>query len=70
MRLRSAKDVIDVAKARGMRIRIDPGPPVMPVLVRPEAIDRDLVTDALLAALRAWRLEIIEAMQGAKERVK
>lgn len=60
MRLKTAQDVIAVAKARGFSIRVEQGPPPMPVLCRPGKVQVELVTDALMDALRAWRLEIIE----------
>lgn len=58
--IRSAKDVIEVARSRGLRIRIDVGPPVMPKLVVPGNVERSEATDALMNALKIWRLEIIE----------
>ena len=64
MKIRSAKDVIAVAKSRGLNIRIDPGPPIMPVLHKPKGIAQANVTEALLGALRAWRLEILEEVGG------
>lgn len=57
--IRTAKEVIAVAKARGLTIRVDPGPPPMPVLQCPDGT-RPMATDTLLNALRAWRIEIIE----------
>jgi hypothetical protein len=62
MKLKTAKDVIGVARARGFSIRVDAGPPPMPVLVRPGKLDRSNVTDALMNALKAWRLEIIDEL--------
>lgn len=64
--IRSAKDVIEVAKSRGFSIRIDEGPPPMPVLLRPSGVKKDEVTKALMDALKAWRLEIIEEMNSYK----
>lgn len=64
--IRSAQDVIKVAESRGFQIRVNAGPPPMPVLCVPRTADRSLVTDVLLDALRAWRLEIIEEVT-AKE---
>jgi hypothetical protein len=61
--IRSAQDVIDVARSRGLEINIDPGPPLMPVLHRPANIAKAMVTDTLLGALRAWRLEIIDIVR-------
>lgn len=56
MKIRTAQDVIDIAKRRGFSIRLQPGPPPMPVLRG----KRDEATDALMEALKAWRVEIIE----------
>jgi hypothetical protein len=64
MKLRSARDILGVVEARGMSVRVDPGPPPMPVLVRPRGVDRSLVSDALLGALKAFRLEIIEELSA------
>ena len=61
--IRSAQDVIAVVRARGLDIRIRPGPPRMPVLVWPKNVDKRLVTDALLAALKAFRSEIVERIE-------
>jgi hypothetical protein len=64
MKLRSAKDIITVAKKRGFEVLVNPGPPPMPFL-RGNPIN---ATDPLMQALRAWRLEIIEELtQQAKE---
>ena len=63
---KSAKDIIVVARARGFTIRVDAGPPAMPVLECPRIAggkNNPLVTDALLGALRAWRLEVIDEIQ-------
>ncbi len=60
--IRSAKDVIAVAKDRGFEIKINPGPPIMPSLMVPGKSDRAGVTETLLNALRIWRLEIIEEL--------
>jgi hypothetical protein len=65
MKLHSAQDVIAVARARGFDVKVKPGPPPMPVLVCPAKADKRLVTDPLLDALRAWRLEIIEELGDA-----
>jgi hypothetical protein len=62
MRFTSAKSVIEVAKERGLSIRVDPGPPPMPILTRPGKVDGRMVTDALMNALKVWRLEIIEEL--------
>lgn len=62
MKIRSAKDVIAIAKDRGFGIKIKPGPPPMPVLVAPAAVDITHATDVLMEALKAWRLEIIDEL--------
>lgn len=62
MKLRSAKDIVELVRRRGMSIRVDPGPPPMPILVRPHSVPEASVTEALMNALRAWRLEIIELL--------
>lgn len=62
MNIRTARDVIAIAEARGFRVRLNPGPPPMPVLVKPAGVDRAQATDALMAALKAWRAEIIEEL--------
>lgn len=65
MSIKNATDVIAVAKSRGFSIRINAGPPPIPVLVLPAGHSDSLkseATDALLGALRAWRLEIIEEL--------
>jgi hypothetical protein len=62
VRITGAKDVIAVARARGFDVQIRPGPPPVPVLVRPPGSDRGLATKVLMGALRAWRLEIIEEL--------
>lgn len=63
MKLKSAKDVIAVARDRGFSIRVKPGPPPMPYLVNPNGeVPKVLASDALLAALTAWRLEIIDEL--------
>jgi hypothetical protein len=64
MKIRCAKDVIELARARGFSVLLNPGPPPMPVLRRPSAVDSKEVTEALLGALRAWRLEIIEELKA------
>ena len=65
--IRSAKDVIAVAKSRGFSVKITPGPPVMPVLIVPGKADRSDATETLLNALRVWRLEIIEELSKATD---
>lgn len=62
MTLKTAKDVIAVAKARGFEIHVRPGPPPMPVLHCPGNVPKSLATETLLNALRAWRLEIIDEL--------
>lgn len=64
MAIKSAKDVIEIAKARGFAFRVDPGPPPMPVLVKPPNVPKEEASPVLMEALRAWRLEIIEELQG------
>lgn len=56
MKIRTAKDVIEIAKRRGFSIRLEPGPPPMPVLRG----HKKEATPALMEALKAWRVEIIE----------
>jgi hypothetical protein len=58
--IRTAEDVLRVVKERGMRVKIDQGPPVMPMLVVPKGTHPTLPSETLLNALRQWRLEIIE----------
>lgn len=60
MKIRSAQDVLDIVRRRGMWVKVDPGPPPMPILVKPCGVPDAHVTDALMAALKAWRLEIID----------
>lgn len=67
MNIRSAKDVIAVAEARGFKVVVKPGPPPMPVLRKPPGVERSAATDALMEALRAWRLEIIEELSAPNE---
>src|SRR5262249_50721217 len=45
---------------RGLRVRVDPGPPAQPVLVKPGKVSDEMVTPELMGALKTWRLEIIE----------
>lgn len=56
--MRTAQDVMAVVASRGLSVRVEPGPPPMPVLIVPPN-KRDQATEALLDALKAWRLEII-----------
>jgi hypothetical protein len=67
MKLTSAQAVIDVARARGLDVQVRPGPPVMPVLLCPAGCDRRMATPALLAALKAWRADIIEMLGPPNE---
>lgn len=60
--IRSAEDVLAICKERGLRVRIEPGPPPQPILTRPAAVAKSAVTLALKGALRAWRIEIIELL--------
>jgi len=60
MTINSASDVIAVAKARGFRLFVDPGPPPMPYING----NRAEATPALMGALKAWRLEIIDILQN------
>lgn len=62
MTLKTVDDVIRVAESRGLRIWIDPGPPPMPMLRVPSGVDRGLATVALMDALKAWRVDIIERL--------
>lgn len=62
MKFNSAKDIIEVARSRGLDVRIIPGPPPMPVLHVPAEVDAGHATEILLSALKAWRLEIIEEL--------
>lgn len=64
MKIRCAKDVIAIAKDRGFDIRVKPGPPPMPVLFAPAAVDISHATTILMEALKAWRLEIISELSG------
>jgi hypothetical protein len=64
--IRKAEDVLEVVTARGLNVRIDPGPPPMPILGRPHNVPKEMVTDALLDALRTWRLDIIDLLKEKK----
>ena len=64
MKIKSAQDVVAVAKARGFEVKLNLGPPIMPVLCCP-AGTMPLATEALMNALKAWRLEIIELLGEA-----
>lgn len=58
----SAAAVLRVVQDRGLKVVILPGPPTMPVLRVPRGVDPALASPALLATLRAWRLEIIDLL--------
>lgn len=60
MKIRSAEDILEIVRQRGLRVKVNPGPPPMPLLSGPRSILDHHATEALMAALRAWRLEIIE----------
>ncbi len=64
--IRSAEDVLQVVKERGLKVKINMGPPPMPILHKPANVDRSVVTEPLLEALRAWRVEIIEILSPQK----
>jgi hypothetical protein len=64
MKLKSAKDVLEVVRARGLQVHIEPGPPITPVLHRPRTVRPEMVTNNLLNALKAWRLEIMEEVKN------
>lgn len=64
--IKSAKDVIAVARERGFGLRVDPGPPPMPFLVNTRGEKGRLdATDVLMNALKVWRLDIIAELQGS-----
>ncbi len=54
--IRTAQDVMAVARSRGFRFRVNPGPPPMPEIVG----HKERSSEALVDALKAFRLEIIE----------
>lgn len=58
MKIESAADVIRIAESRGFKVCLNPGPPPMPYLKG----FPDQATEALLAALKAFRVEIIEEL--------
>jgi hypothetical protein len=62
--IRSAQDVIAIAKARGFDLAIRPGPPPMPVLTHCGG-DRQAAqaTPVLMEALKAWRVEIMDLLR-------
>jgi hypothetical protein len=63
MQLKTAKDVMAVARDRGLEFRLDPGPPVMPVLHYKDAAGKANVTPALRGACTAFREEIIKELE-------
>jgi hypothetical protein len=48
----SAEAVLEIVRARGLEVRIQPGPPPMPVLHRPSHVPMGMITPALMDALR------------------
>ncbi len=62
MKFKTAADFIAVAKDRGYTVHVNPGPPPMPYLKDAGGKDKPQCTDALLGALKAWRLEIIDEL--------
>ncbi len=63
--IRCASDIMKEARSRGLRIRINRGPPPMPEVIGPE----EEKTPALLDALRAFRLDIIDEIASENERM-
>ncbi len=64
MNLKSARGVIEAARTRGFVLLINPGPPPMPVLRKPANVKESEATPALLDALRAWRVEIMDELKA------
>ena len=64
VKIQTAADVLAVVRARGLGVRINPGPPPMPVLTRPHGVPRKWASPALVAALKEFRTEIIELLKG------
>lgn len=58
MKIRTASDVIAIARERGFKVLVNKGTPPMPFLRGPV----DEATPALMEALRVWRIEIIEQL--------
>ena len=56
--IRNAQDVLNVAKRRGFQVLMNPGPPPMPILRG----DPKEATPALMQALKAWRVEIMDLL--------
>jgi len=54
----STRQVLDIVKARGLRIDLVDGRPVI------RCTDRTAVTDALLSVLKIHREKIIEALKA------
>jgi hypothetical protein len=63
VRIRSGEDVLAVVRDRGLDVKIKKGPRRTMVVLRPSGVDKGLVTSALIGALKAWRLEIIEVLE-------
>ncbi len=61
--IRTAQDVLDAARARGFEVKMRPGPPPMPYLVGKFAN----ATPALMEALKAFRVEILELLTPTVE---
>ncbi len=64
--IRTAQDVLDAARARGFEVKMRPGPPPMPYLVGKFAN----ATPALMEALKAFRVEILELLTPTVEAVQ
>ena len=64
-KITNAADVIRIAEGRGFKVLVDPGPPPMPFL-RGES---SKTTPALLDALKAWRLEIIDLVASQQPKI-
>jgi hypothetical protein len=65
--IKTAQDVIAVAKKRGFTIVVEPGPPPVPMLRYSKGkVDPKLANEPLMDALRAWRLEIIDIVQNGQ----
>lgn len=59
----TAKEVIGIARSRGFEVKMRPGPPAMPFLLKPADVDKSQATEALLEALHVWRVEIMELIR-------
>jgi hypothetical protein len=64
MRVKTARDVINVAKSRGLRIIISPRNPRRLSIVRPQWVPEEEVSPGLIECVKAWRPEIIEELQA------